>query len=161
MHRSGRTARANADGLTLILIEPGEVRQYLRLWKTLGRSLQTSKDFPVDFTWLSAVKKRVNLARKLDKADWNSRRANSGRNWVKKAIEEMDIILDDDETPQRTSNETCKQMKEQVSMLRNQLSALLNEPLVARGKFLEGNQDALALAKEALQKKRKKPKFPE
>lgn len=38
VHRSGRTARANKDGITVIIMEPGEVKNYLKLCKTLDRS---------------------------------------------------------------------------------------------------------------------------
>lgn len=38
VHRSGRTARANQDGITVMFMEPGEVKTYLKLCKTLDRS---------------------------------------------------------------------------------------------------------------------------
>lgn len=38
VHRSGRTARAKSEGLTLLLMEPSEVKDYVRLCRTLGRS---------------------------------------------------------------------------------------------------------------------------
>lgn len=38
VHRSGRTARAKSEGLTLLLMEPAEVKDYVRLCRTLGRS---------------------------------------------------------------------------------------------------------------------------
>lgn len=38
VHRSGRTARASKDGITVLLIEPSELQDYLRLCKTLGKS---------------------------------------------------------------------------------------------------------------------------
>lgn len=38
VHRSGRTARANKEGLSILIIEPGEVKYFVKLQKTLGRS---------------------------------------------------------------------------------------------------------------------------
>lgn len=38
IHRSGRTARANTEGITVLLMEPGEMRYYKMLCKTLNRS---------------------------------------------------------------------------------------------------------------------------
>merc|ERR1712032_1501802 len=38
VHRSGRTARATRAGLSLLLVEPGEVRSYQKLLQTLARS---------------------------------------------------------------------------------------------------------------------------
>lgn len=38
IHRSGRTARANRDGITIILMEPDEVNVYVKLCRSLKRS---------------------------------------------------------------------------------------------------------------------------
>ena len=43
VHRSGRTARADKEGLSILLIESGEVKYFVKLQKTLGRS--KIKDF--------------------------------------------------------------------------------------------------------------------
>ena len=70
VHRSGRTARATRAGLSLLLVEPGEVRSYQKLLQTLARSGTkdtTIPTFPVDEARLGAVRERVNAARKLDK----------------------------------------------------------------------------------------------
>ena len=70
VHRSGRTARATKAGLSLLLVEPGEVRSYQKLLQTLARSGTkdtTIPTFPVDEARLGAVRERVNAARKLDK----------------------------------------------------------------------------------------------
>lgn len=40
VHRSGRTARASKDGITVLLIEPSEFTNYIKLCKTLGKSMQ-------------------------------------------------------------------------------------------------------------------------
>lgn len=38
VHRSGRTARANNEGLAVLLMEPSEVKYYTKLYQDLGRS---------------------------------------------------------------------------------------------------------------------------
>lgn len=38
VHRSGRTARANKEGLSILIMESGEVKYFVKLQKTLGRS---------------------------------------------------------------------------------------------------------------------------
>lgn len=38
VHRSGRTARASKDGITVLLIEPSELSNYIKLCRTLGKS---------------------------------------------------------------------------------------------------------------------------
>lgn len=40
IHRSGRTARADKEGLSILLMEPSEVKFFVKLQKTLGRSEQ-------------------------------------------------------------------------------------------------------------------------
>lgn len=40
VHRSGRTARADKEGLSILIMEPGEVKFFVKLQKTLGRSKQ-------------------------------------------------------------------------------------------------------------------------
>lgn len=44
VHRSGRTARANTEGITVLLMEPTEIRDYVKLCRTLKRS-----KLPLDF----------------------------------------------------------------------------------------------------------------
>lgn len=38
VHRSGRTARADKEGLSILIMEPEEVKYFVKLQKTLGRS---------------------------------------------------------------------------------------------------------------------------
>lgn len=38
VHRSGRTARASKEGITVLLIEPNELQNYVRICQTLGKS---------------------------------------------------------------------------------------------------------------------------
>lgn len=38
VHRSGRTARSSNEGITVLLMEPGEIREYVKLCRTLKRS---------------------------------------------------------------------------------------------------------------------------
>lgn len=46
---------------------------------------------------MEAVKRRVNLARDIDKMQLEYKRAASKFSWVQKTAQEMDLILDDDE----------------------------------------------------------------
>lgn len=44
VHRSGRTARATRYGITILLVEPTELNDYLRLCKTLGKGMVFKND---------------------------------------------------------------------------------------------------------------------
>lgn len=46
--------------------------------------------------YLTAVRERVNLARKVDVAELHVRRQQADIGWLKKSAKEMDILLDDD-----------------------------------------------------------------
>ncbi|KAJ8870649.1 hypothetical protein PR048_029672 [Dryococelus australis] len=96
VHRSGRTARAQHAGITILLIEPSEVPLYARLCRTLGRDQQLPQ-FPIAEGYMAAVKERVLLARDLDRLELSSRRSSAAAGWLQKAAREMDILLDDDD----------------------------------------------------------------
>lgn len=51
--------------------------------------------FPVEHSYLQAVKERVNLARELDELQLRVKKVNSEVGWFQKAAEDMDIIIDD------------------------------------------------------------------
>lgn len=40
IHRSGRTARGQNEGIAVLMMEPGEIREYMKLCRTLKRSIQ-------------------------------------------------------------------------------------------------------------------------
>jgi ATP-dependent RNA helicase DDX24/MAK5 len=48
VHRSGRTARADKEGLSILIMEPNEIKNYVKLQKTLKRSNIFSIAFLLD-----------------------------------------------------------------------------------------------------------------
>uniref|UniRef100_A0A1B0CEF3 RNA helicase n=2 Tax=Lutzomyia longipalpis TaxID=7200 RepID=A0A1B0CEF3_LUTLO len=166
VHRSGRTARATNEGITILLMEPGEVDNYSRLCRTLGRS-EDLPVFPVTQRYLAAVKERVNLAREVDEMDLRERRTQKETGWREKAARELEVLITDSEsddegkqTKQRHAIEK-KYLKEK----RNQLNKLLSTPLFPKGYSYKyptaggqlemptlGGQDAVKVMKEAIQR---------
>lgn len=53
--------------------------------------------FPVVDRLLIAVKERVDVARDIDKLELKCRRQNTQKSWFRKAMEDMDMVLDDDD----------------------------------------------------------------
>lgn len=53
--------------------------------------------FPIIENLLAAVKQRVNLARKLDKLELQTKKTSSATGWLQKAAKEMDIIIDEED----------------------------------------------------------------
>lgn len=52
--------------------------------------------FPVIDKLLIAIKERVDVAREIDKLELRCRRKNTQKNWLRKAAEDMDIVVEDD-----------------------------------------------------------------
>lgn len=55
VHRSGRTARASKEGLSLLLIGPDDMMNYKKIYKTLGKD-EDLPVFPVQNKCMSAIK---------------------------------------------------------------------------------------------------------
>lgn len=124
IHRSGRTARGSNEGIAILLMEPKETNDYVKLCRTLKRSKLTrfvfdfnrltvnifnpfaifsifSLDedlpiFPVVDRYLAAIRERVGLARKLDVAELHERRYQADKGWLKRSAHEMDILINDE-----------------------------------------------------------------
>ncbi|XP_037953456.1 ATP-dependent RNA helicase DDX24-like [Teleopsis dalmanni] len=76
-----------------MFMEPGEVKNYVKLYKTLDRS-EDLPLFPVADRYMNAVKERVNVAREVDKEELKLKRTQTEIGWMKKHAEEMDMIID-------------------------------------------------------------------
>lgn len=131
VHRSGRTARASKEGITILLVEPSELQNYLKLCRTLGKP-EDLPVFPVQTNLLNAVKHRVNLARQLDKLELVVRKNKNQSGWLQKAAESMDILIEDNEASQqeRKEAEKCKKIAE---VKRKALASMLAKPLFPKG----------------------------
>ncbi|CAH0551697.1 unnamed protein product [Brassicogethes aeneus] len=130
VHRSGRTARASKEGITVLLIEPTELPNYLKLCRTLGKD-EDLPIFPVQENYLNAVKQRVNLARELDKLQLQVKKATSETGWLEKAAEEMDIIVDD--MAKRYDTKEAQKSKKLAEIKRKHLASMLSKPVFPKG----------------------------
>ncbi|GAB0091099.1 RNA helicase [Sergentomyia squamirostris] len=136
VHRSGRTARATREGITILLMEPGELNNYSRLCRTLGRS-EDLPVFPVTQRHLNAVKERVNLAREVDELDLRERRTQKEVGWREKTAEELEVILSDSGSEADEDRQMFRrnhaQEKKVLKEKHGQLKKLLNQPLFPKG----------------------------
>ncbi|KAI9320389.1 P-loop containing nucleoside triphosphate hydrolase protein [Dichotomocladium elegans] len=145
VHRSGRTARANRDGVSLLLCGPEEVKLYTKLCHTLRKGEQYP-DFPVDLGILNEMKKRVNLAVEIDKLEHSDQKEAHEDNWLRRMAEEMDVEYDDDEEDEdRTKG---KKNKAKIHSKKSELKHLLAMPMlpfgVSRKYFTGGQVEGLA-----------------
>ncbi|EFN74688.1 ATP-dependent RNA helicase DDX24 [Camponotus floridanus] len=143
VHRSGRTARAEKEGITILMMEPSEKQNYSKLCKTLGRT-HDLPTFPVVDRLLVTVKERVDIARDIDKLELKCRRQNTQKTWLRKAMEDMDMVLDDndDDDESSTESEEAAALKRQLKAKKNHLRSLLSKPVFPRGfsgKYLDDN----------------------
>lgn len=180
VHRSGRTARAQKEGLSVIMIEPGESTTYKKTCFTLGRKDELPI-FPTDNSILSIVKQRVQTAREVDKLLLTTKKEEINKSWMKKMADEAELdyseASEDDETgtkDEMTSIAKSKEVAKRKSNLEQkqyELKLLLSQPLTQTGfsgkyptmsgqlnlpKGFQGSQDTSAikkLAKETAEKK--------
>ncbi|KAJ8672439.1 hypothetical protein QAD02_003698, partial [Eretmocerus hayati] len=143
IHRSGRTARAQNKGITVLIMEPSEKQFYSRLCRTLNRT-EDLPIFPVSDRLLMAVKERVDLARKIDCLELKCRRSNSQRGWLQKAAKDMDILLENEEFDSLDGEGNDIASKRFLKMKRNQLSNLMRRPVFPErfsGKYIDATAD--------------------
>ncbi|CAF0976960.1 unnamed protein product [Didymodactylos carnosus] len=143
IHRSGRTARAEREGLSVIVICPEELHLYRKIIKTLNRDedLQT---FPVDFTNFSNIKKRVKLAVEISKLHHQVAKTTHETNWYFKAAKELDIELDEDIRDNelaKSAGTSDSKIKEQ--QLRNELNILLKQKIKSSDKIYSNSYPLL------------------
>ncbi|XP_018306369.1 ATP-dependent RNA helicase ddx24, partial [Mycetomoellerius zeteki] len=142
VHRSGRTARAQKEGITVLMMEPSEKQNYTKLCKTLGRTHDLPV-FPVIDRILITIKERMDVARDIDKLELKCRRQNNQKSWLQKTVEDMEMILDEeDDDESSTESEEAAALRRQLKAKKNQLRSLLSKPVFPKGfsgKYLDAN----------------------
>jgi len=157
VHRAGRTARANREGLSFSLVAPRDEKMHAEVCRALlspppedeeeeeeGQEQQELQQqvsmttFPVDLQELNAVRERVHLAGKIVGYEQEAGRQQASQSWFLKRAREADLELDEDlleETEAGTEKE--RQKARQMGMDRQRLNELLSAPLVQqRRKFI-------------------------
>ncbi|KAJ3218339.1 ATP-dependent RNA helicase [Dinochytrium kinnereticum] len=148
IHRSGRTARASSTGISVLLCSPEENGLYRKLCVSLKKDDGLS-DFPLDHTIYGKLRDRVVLARKIEAEEHKTEKGQHGTDWMKKAAEEAEIMLDsetDDDDDETKVAEKRKRQKDasRLSALKTELSQLLAEPVIPKSvssKYLTSNVD--------------------
>ncbi|XP_054909266.1 ATP-dependent RNA helicase DDX24 [Poeciliopsis prolifica] len=129
VHRSGRTARATKEGLSLLLIGPDDVMNFKKISKTLGKD-EELPTFPVENKCMKAIKERVNLARKIEKIEYYNNREKQHDSWFKQAAEALEVDLDDDLLiGSARDQETDAEQKKMVKQMKKNLKHLICQPI--------------------------------
>ncbi|KAN0009546.1 hypothetical protein ACTFIU_006841 [Dictyostelium citrinum] len=137
IHRSGRTARSNQDGISVVLVTPKERPLYIKLDSSIEHDIG---NFPTDIRYMEGVRDRIELAKEIDQLSHQSLKDNREKSWFKKQAEEMDIELDNDFFGENSDDEQSEdvriaEQKKQFKLkqLRAQLKHLLSRSLLPRG----------------------------
>ncbi|KAM3871370.1 ATP-dependent RNA helicase DDX24 [Diretmus argenteus] len=129
VHRSGRTARAAKEGLSLLLIGPDDMMNFKKIYRALGKDEELPM-FPIQTKCMEAIKERVNLARKIEKIEFHNSREKHHNSWFKQAAEALDVDLDDDVLLGRGRDEEGdRQQQMMVKGLKKHLKHLLSQPV--------------------------------
>lgn len=104
VHRSGRTARAGAQGKSVILCAPEEVVGVARLAAKVHANAKESnaKRLPLESVELdrriiSRVRPRVNLAKRIADSTIAKEKLSSEDNWLRAAAEDLGVDYDSEE----------------------------------------------------------------
>ncbi|XP_059375467.1 ATP-dependent RNA helicase DDX24 [Carassius carassius] len=129
VHRSGRTARAAREGLTLLLIGPDDLMNYRKICRTLAKSEELPV-FPVQSACMNAIKERVTLARKIEKMEYFHSREKQHNSWVRQASEAMELDVDE-ELLLGGGKDECEVREQQrlMKILKKQLKQLISQPV--------------------------------
>ncbi|KAM6133222.1 ATP-dependent RNA helicase DDX24 [Phoenicopterus ruber ruber] len=129
VHRSGRTARAASEGLSLLLIGPDDLINFRKIYKTLEKS-EELPFFPVETKCMTSIKERVNLARQIEKVEFFNSRAKQHNSWLQQAAEALEIDLDDDMfMGKKPSEQEESQKQKMLKGMKKQLKHMLSQPL--------------------------------
>ncbi|XP_065727614.1 ATP-dependent RNA helicase DDX24 isoform X2 [Phocoena phocoena] len=175
VHRSGRTARATSEGLSLMLVGPEDVINFKKIYKTLKKD-EDIPLFPVQTKYMDAVKERIRLARQIEKAEYRNFQACLHNSWIEQAAAALDIELEEEmykggKVDQQEEHRRQKQTK----VLKKELRHLLSQPLfkddlktrypTQSGKLPElmsaprnGESALSCLSKQKKKKKKRQPK---
>jgi len=144
LHRNGRTARAQREGLALLMCSPSERGVYEAMFGKgkggKGGVLNRSSEVPtleVNRILLSKLRERVSLAKEIDTAQHSSKKQNHETKWLKEMAEALEIELDDNNgVSENTGSKGRQGSSQKLVLMKNQLKSLLASPIVAPGTSL-------------------------
>ncbi|EXJ95449.1 hypothetical protein A1O1_00571 [Capronia coronata CBS 617.96] len=141
VHRSGRTARAETSGRSIMLCSPDEVAGVTRLILEVHKADKAPETMEVDGRLLKRLESRVSLAQKITGATQAKEKAASKDDWLKSAAEELGVDYDSEEFENlgnknkrgRGGGKAAKEKvkgavgKEQIAQWRAELAAMLDK----------------------------------
>ncbi|XP_072985430.1 DEAD-box ATP-dependent RNA helicase 13 [Typha latifolia] len=132
IHRSGRTARASADGCCIALISPSEKTKFFSLCKSLSK--ESLRQFPIDDAYMPEVMMRLSLAHQIDNITRKNSQENAKNNWFKRNAESVELALEvsDSEEDRVKDYKTKKITSANLKKLQQELNDHLMRPLQSK-----------------------------
>jgi ATP-dependent RNA helicase DDX24/MAK5 len=140
VHRSGRTGRANAEGASVMLVTPTERQRYRTLLRNLNRTAPLPS-FPTVESAVAEAKRRMAIARKLEKLVHTKNKDRADAEWRKSNAEALGIELDSDEEGDATTVRVIENAKKTMKEKRKAKAAKAFAKAAAKKKAGE-DQDA-------------------
>lgn len=129
VHRSGRTARATKEGLSLLLIGPDDMMNFKKIYRALGKE-EDLPVFPIQSNCMAAIKERVNMARKIEKIEYHNSKEKQHNSWFQQAAEALEVDLDEDVLlGGRKDEEDDRQQQKMVKGMKKHLKHLISQPV--------------------------------
>lgn len=137
VHRSGRTARAELPGKSILICSPDEAGGVVRLVTKVHASQDRLLPLEIDRQLVNRLQPRIALASKIANASVEKEKNNSQDQWLRKAAEELGADYDSDDfaaeesriSRGRKRNQKSASVKLDIVPLRAQLRDLLAKPV--------------------------------
>eukprot|EP00262_Sarcandra_glabra_P019939 TRINITY_DN7761_c0_g1_i1.p1 TRINITY_DN7761_c0_g1~~TRINITY_DN7761_c0_g1_i1.p1 ORF type:complete len:417 (-),score=84.88 TRINITY_DN7761_c0_g1_i1:17-1171(-) len=160
VHRSGRTARASADGCCIALISPNDRSKFASLCKSFSK--ESLKRFPLDSSYIPEVVKRLSLARQIDKILRKDSQEKAKKSWFEQHAESMELELESSETEEERVNSSKQKRVSgfQLKNLQQELKMHLGRPFQPKAfsrRFLAGAGVSPLLQQQLEELARQKP----
>ncbi|KFY11801.1 hypothetical protein V492_04264 [Pseudogymnoascus sp. VKM F-4246] len=131
VHRSGRTARAGAQGKSIMLCAPEEAQSLRRLAGKVG----VIRTLDIDRRVAALLRPRVVLAKKIADAGIAKSKGERGDEWARKAAEELGVDYDSDDFERkgkvggraRKEKEARGMTKDEMGRAKAELASLLSQ----------------------------------
>ena len=140
IHRSGRTARGDNEGVAVMICSPQEAMGPLRkLRRLLASKEQISKStknkkwqqtvplLPIEIDILQQLRERSSLANDIAEHELASRSLRKDSNWLKQAADELGIDMDSDEEDKDIILAKNKNKKMNKTLDKNELKSMKAE----------------------------------
>jgi ATP-dependent RNA helicase DDX24/MAK5 len=134
IHRAGRTARAGAEGVSILLSLPSDQKDLKKLLHVMKK--EAFSDFPIDKRLLPALNKRLNLAKQIDAVQHTSKKRKNDSDWFKKAAEDCDIEFSIDEDSDSKHNAEFSESR-RLKKLKIELGMIMSTPIIPKGQNLK------------------------